>query len=182
MTRLAPPDPASLTPEQRRVYDAIASGPRGQVRGPLAIWLHRPGLADRAQTLGQYCRYDSSLPPRLSELAILVTAKVWSAEFEWWAHKQHALKAGLDPAIIDAIRDGEEPPFDSDDESVVYRFSMALNHDRAVPDALYDEAVKQLGAETVVDLTGVLGYYALISMTLKVFEVEPPADAPRELA
>jgi len=182
MSRLAPPDPDKLTPEQRRVYDAIASGPRGQVRGPLAIWLHRPGLADRAQTLGQYCRYDSSLPPRLSELAILVTAKVWRAEFEWWAHKQHALKAGLAPAVIDAIRDGQEPAFESAEEAVVYRFSKTLNHERAVPDALYREAVDLLGEGGVVDLTGILGYYALISMTLKVFEVEPPADAPREMA
>lgn len=182
MSRLAPPDPANLTPEQRRVYDAIASGPRGQVRGPLAIWLHRPGLADRAQALGQYCRYDSSLPPRLSELAILVTAKLWRAEFEWWAHKQHALKAGLDPAVIDAIRDGAEPAFENADEALVYRFSTTLNRERAVPDDLYREAVAILGAGGVVDLTGILGYYALISMTLKVFEVEPPADAPREMA
>ena len=181
MSRLAPPDPATMTPEQRRVHEAIAAGPRGQVRGPLAVWLHRPGLADRAQTLGQYCRYDSSLPARLSELAILVTAKVWRAEFEWWAHKQHALKAGLAEAVIDAIRDGREPAFEQADESLVYRFATTLNHERAVPEALYREAVEVLGEGAVVDLTGVLGYYALISMTLKVFEVEPPADAPREL-
>ncbi|MGF1631203.1 MAG: carboxymuconolactone decarboxylase family protein [Kiloniellaceae bacterium] len=181
MTRLAPPEPAAMTPEQRRVYDAIASGPRGQVRGPLAVWLHRPSLAGPAQTLGQYCRYGSSLPPRLSELAVLVTAKVWRAEFEWWAHKQHALKAGLASAAIDAIRDGEDPVFESAEESVVYRFSTILNRERAVPDALYREAVDLLGEGGVVDLTGILGYYALISMTLKVFEIEPPAEARREL-
>jgi len=176
-----PPDPASLRPEQRRIYDAIVSGPRGQVRGPLAIWLHRPGLADHAQALGQYCRYGSSLPPRLSELAILVTARIWSAEFEWWAHKQHALNAGLDPAVVDAIRDGREPAFASAEESLVYRFSTILNHERAVPDALYREAVELLGEGGVIDMTGILGYYALVSMTLKVFAVEPPGDAPREM-
>jgi 4-carboxymuconolactone decarboxylase len=170
-----------MTLEQRRVYDAIASGPRGQVRGPLAVWLHRPRLADPAQILGRYCRYGSSLPPRLSELAILVTAKVWRAEFEWWAHKPQALAAGLASAVIDAVRSGEEPSFEKDDEALVYRFAMALNCERSVPDSLYHEAVDLLGELGVVDLTGILGYYALVSMTLKVFEIESPAEALREL-
>src|SRR3546814_13885424 len=86
MAKLLPPEPANMSEHQRRVYDAIMSGPRGRVRGPLAVWLHRPGLAEPAQALGQYCRYDSSLDPALSELAILTMAALWRAEFEWCAH------------------------------------------------------------------------------------------------
>src|SRR5690348_8018369 len=95
--------------EQKRVHAIIASGPRGGVRGPLAVWLNRPKLAETAQALGAYCRYGSSLEPRLSELAILTMARLWSSEFEWWAHKPVALKAGLAPDIVDALRRGETP-------------------------------------------------------------------------
>ncbi|WP_420227689.1 carboxymuconolactone decarboxylase family protein [Pigmentiphaga litoralis] len=109
MPRVPDLDPAVMTDHQRKVYDMIASGPRGRVRGPLAVWLNRPGLAEHAQALGQYCRYDSSLPPRLSELAILVLARHWNSEFEWWAHKAIALKAGLPADVIDAIRDRQPP-------------------------------------------------------------------------
>lgn len=109
MPRLNPPDVEQMSEHQRRVYDAIASGPRGKVRGPLAIWLHRPGLAEHAQALGQYCRYDSSLPPRLSELAILTMAALWRAPFEWWAHHPIALKAGLDADVAEQIRAGATP-------------------------------------------------------------------------
>jgi 4-carboxymuconolactone decarboxylase len=103
MARLNMPDPSTFSEHQRRVHDAIASGPRGRVRGPLAVWLNRPGLAEQAQALGQYCRYDSSLPPRLSELAILAMAVQWRAEFEWWAHKPIALKAGVSEAVVQAM-------------------------------------------------------------------------------
>src|SRR3546814_11910342 len=92
MANLLPPDPANMSYHQRRVYDAIMSGPRGPVRGPLAVWLHRPGLAEPAQALGQYCRYDSSLDPELPELAILPMAALWRADFEWWASYHLAIK------------------------------------------------------------------------------------------
>ena len=104
MARIAPLDPDNLSPEQKEVYDAIASGPRGAVVGPLAVWLNRASLADKAQKLGQYCRYDSSLEPRLSELAILVTARVWDAAFEWQSHEPPARAAGLGHEIIESLR------------------------------------------------------------------------------
>ena len=100
MPRITPPAPADMTPRQREVHDAIASGPRGRVEGPLAVWLRRPELAQKAQELGAYCRYGTSLPPRLSELAILTMARVWTAEFEWWAHKGPALDGGLAPVCF----------------------------------------------------------------------------------
>jgi len=181
MTRIKDLNPAAMTAEQQGVYQAIASGPRGQVRGPLAVWLHRPKLADRAQALGQYCRYETSLAPRLSELAILTIGRIWGAEFEWWSHKKIALQAGVSPAVIEAIRTGVAPPFEHDDEALVHAFITALHDGRCISDAMYRDAVKLLGEGGVVDLVGIAGYYSLISMTIQVFQVMPPDDAPLEL-
>ena len=91
MTRLPVPAPDEMSAEQRAVHDRVASGPRGGVRGPLALWRHRPELADNAQALGRYCRYETCLPPRLAELAILTKARIWDAAYEWQAHlRSHA--------------------------------------------------------------------------------------------
>ncbi|MEZ5931966.1 MAG: carboxymuconolactone decarboxylase family protein [Alphaproteobacteria bacterium] len=180
--RLTPPDPKRYSERQQEVHEAIASGPRGGVRGPLAIWLHRPELAAAAQALGRYCRYDTLLEPRLSELAILVTARVFGSEYEWHAHKPIALKAGLSEAVVEAIRAGKTPPFERRDEALVHAFAEAAHRGRNVSEALYDEAVAMLGAEAVVDLVGLLGYYTLISLTINIFGVSPPAGCARELS
>lgn len=179
--RLPSLDPAALTPEQKAVHDAIASGPRGRVQGPLAVWLHSPQLADCAQRLGAFCRYGTSLEPRLSELAILVTGRAWTAQFEWAVHKPIALKAGLSEAVVEAVRSRSTPPFEREDERVVHDFAMALHLDRKVPQALYDEAVRTLGATAVVELVGILGYYTLISMTINAFNVPLEAGQAPEL-
>lgn len=173
MARLPLIDPQMMSPAQKEVHDAIVSGPRGGVRGPLAMWLYRPGLADRAQQLGRYCRYDSSLPPRLSELAILTTARIWDAAYEWNAHVPHALAGGVDQSIIDALAADEAPVFTAEDERLVYDFARELNQTRTVSPAVFDRAIACLGAEGTVDLVGVLGYYGLISMTIKAFDVDP---------
>jgi 4-carboxymuconolactone decarboxylase len=171
MTRLKPLDTGLMTDRQKQVYDAIVSSPRGQGRGPLAVWLHRPELASKAQKLGQYCRYDSALPPRLSELAILTTARIWDAAFEWQAHVPHALAGGITPAVIASLESDETPQFDKTDEAVVYAFARELNMTRAVSDETFDRTIECLGADATVDLVGVLGYYALISMTIKAFDL-----------
>ena len=173
MSRLASPNPATMTAEQKVVHDAIANGPRGGVRGPLAIWLHRPQLADTAQQLGKYCRYDTSLPPRLSELAILTTARIWNAAYEWQAHVPHALAAGLSQHIIDALADDIEPAFTNDDELIVYDLTRELNNTRALSDRTFNRAINCLGQDATIDLIGLLGYYSLISMTIKAFDVDP---------
>ncbi|MEK9849675.1 MAG: carboxymuconolactone decarboxylase family protein [Candidatus Puniceispirillum sp.] len=173
MARLPVLDPDQMSIAQKEVYDAIAAGPRGGARGPLAMWLYRPELADKAQQLGRYCRYDSSLPPRLSELAILTTARLWDAAYEWNAHVPHAEAAGVSPDIIAALAADQTPIFTADDEQLVYEFTRALNLERSISPQLFDRAVSCLGQETVVDLVGVLGYYSLISMSIKAFDVDP---------
>jgi len=178
MPRLLEFSLSEMSAEQKHVYDIIASGPRGQVRGPLAIWLRRPELAARAQALGEYCRYNSSLPKRLSELAILVTARYWGAEFEWFAHKKHALDAGLSESIIEAIRIGQAPVFADPQEQAVYDIATSIYRDRRLTDALYAKGLAALGEGSLIDLIGVLGYYALISMTINAFEVMPPPGVP----
>ncbi|MBF7143597.1 MULTISPECIES: carboxymuconolactone decarboxylase family protein [Pseudomonas] len=181
MNRLPPVDPDNLNDAQQVIYERIANGPRKGVRGPLAIWLHRPELAECAQALGRYCRYDSCLEPRLSELAILMMGRHWLAEYEWAAHKPFALNAGLSLNIINAIRDGQKPLFERKDEELVYRFIHDLHSQRYVTDATYQRFIETLGNDAAVDLVGIAGYYTLISMTIKVFEVPPPAGVQPEL-
>lgn len=181
MPRFPELDAAQLSPEQKAVYDTIASGPRGGVRGPLAVWLRRPKLAQWAQGLGEYCRYNSSLDKRLSEIAILATARLWGSEYEWYAHEPQARSAGVPDAVIETIRTGGTPVFQRDDEALVYEVAVTLNRTRKVPDALYARAKTVLGEGSLIDLIGVLGYYTLISMTINAFEVEPPANAPKRL-
>ena len=178
MPRLPDIDPAALDPEQKRVHDEILSGPRGIVEGPLRVWVNNPGLADRAQALGAYCRYGTSLPQHLSELAIVATGAHWKAGFEWAVHAPIALKAGLDPAAVEAIRTGAEPSFAAADERAVYAFTTELLRERRVSEPTYAAALTELGQTGVIDLVGILGYYGLISMTINAFEVPLPAGAP----
>jgi 4-carboxymuconolactone decarboxylase len=178
--RIAGPDPETLSAAQRKIHDAIATGPRKGVRGPLAVWLNNPGLAEHAQALGRYCRYETALPPRLSELAILTLARIWGSEYEWYAHKSIALEAGVAPEVVEAIRT-RQPFTAAPDEELVHAFLVVLHRERTISDALYAQAIELLGETAVIDLVGLAGYYTLISMTINVFQVSPPADVPPEL-
>ena len=175
MSRLPELDPAKFSPEQKKVHEAILAGPRGKVVGPLKVWLNNPGLAEHAQALGAYARFNSSLPPRLSELAICVTGAFWKANFEWYAHAPLAIKAGIDPAAIEAIRTGGTPKLTKVDEQVVYDFAIEIITRRRVSDATFERAKKELGLTSVIDLVGIIGYYSLVSVTLNAFEI-PLAD------
>ena len=174
MARLPDIDPDTLDPEGRAVYDAIASGPRGVVQGPLRVWLNSPGLADKAQALGAFCRYGTSLPTRLSELAILVTGAHWQSGFEWHVHAPIGIEAGLDPAAVEAIRVGGTPRFAKEDEAAVHAFASEIWRMKRASQPTYDRAVALLGRKAVVELAGILGYYALISITINAFEVPVP--------
>ncbi len=163
---------ATMTQDQRRVLDAILQGPRGNLDGPFLAWVHSPELADPAQQLGAYCRYHTSLPLRLSELAILVTAQWWQSQAEWQIHASIALAAGLNQEQIEALRQGLKPPFSEQDEALVYRIGTELYATRRISNALYQEAVALFGEPALVELVGIYGYYALVAMTLNVFAVD----------
>lgn len=178
MPRVAKLDVTRLSHEQRAVYDAIVAGPRGKVAGPLAVWLESAGLADKAQALGAFCRYGSTLPARLSELAILTTAAFWRAGYEWHSHEPLALKAGIDPAVLVSLRTAQTPVFEKSDEQAVYDLARELFDTHNVSESTYRRAVTELGQQAVVELVGILGYYTLISMTIKTFEVAVPEGTP----
>ena len=163
-----------MTAEQRVVAEAIASGPRGGLRGPFQAWLRSPKLADRLQKVGEYLRFESAVPRRLNELAILMTARAWDAQFEWFAHHRMAMDAGLDPAVAEAIAEGRRPASMQADEAVVYYFCAELRATRTVSDATLAAALGLLGEHGVIDLIAVNGYYDVVSMTLNVAEVALP--------
>ena len=166
-----------MTPAQRSVAEAIMSGPRQRMSGPFNAWLRSPELADRLQKVGEYVRFKTSLDKRLNEMAILMTAQYWGASYEWYAHAPLAAKAGLAPEIIKALGEGRKPDGMKDDEAIVWEFSTQLRRDHAVEDAIYAKALEKFGENGIIDLVGVNGYYDVVSMTLNVAHVAPPADA-----
>ncbi|MDE2198755.1 MAG: carboxymuconolactone decarboxylase family protein [Rhodospirillales bacterium] len=177
---ILPPD--QMTNEQRAVHAATAAGKRGRVSPPVEMWLHSPVLADRAQRLGEFIRYETSLPPALGEMAILLTARHWGSHYEWYAHRRLALAAGLDPAIIDAIRDERVPDLPDAGARAIYDYATSLHRARAVSQAQHDAVVAAFGARGVVELVGICGYYTLVSMTLNAFDIPLPDGEISELS
>jgi 4-carboxymuconolactone decarboxylase len=175
--RLALIDEHEMNEPQRALLEALRAGPRGQSitpRGPFAAWMHAPAFGNLAQALGGHCRYKTSLPPRLSEFAILCTARLWRAQYEWYAHEPMALKAGVKPKTVQDLRAGREPKAAPKDERAIHAFIQELYKTRRVSDRTYKRLHALLGDAAMVELTGILGYYALISMTLNVFHMLPP--------
>ena len=167
----------NMTDEQRRVYDAVVSGSRGAVVGPLRAALHRPELADKWQQFGEVVRFRTSLPPRLSELAILVTARHWTSQLEWQQHAPAALKSGLAAAAIEAIRVGQRPVFVNEEEQAVYDFCREIHEEKAVSDKSYRRTHQHLGTVGVVELTALIGYYTMVAMTLIAHDIPLPGGA-----
>lgn len=166
-----------MSEAQKRVHDSLAGGPRGGVQGPFGPLLRSPELADRVRKLSDYLRFNTSLPARLNELAILVTARFWGAEYEWYAHKPLALKAGLEASIARDLARNRRPGNMKPDEELVYDFCTTLHRQHFVDDALFKRAMAMLGEQGVVDLIGVSGYYTLVSMVLNVAEIPlPPGE------
>lgn len=166
---------------QRQVADEAVSGKRGRMPGPLRVWIHSPEMGQHAQRLGAFLRYSTVLGPRLSELAILVTARVWTAQYEWFAHKREALKAGLEPEIIDAIATNQVPSFSDPAAQAVYNYAKALHETHNVSQDLHDAAMTAIGERGVVELVGLLGYYTLVAMTLNAFDFPLPDGETPEL-
>jgi len=166
--RFAPLGEAQMDPAQREVYRAIVGGPRGGMRGPFNALLRSPELADRAQRLGEYVRFRTSLPARLSEFAILITARYWRAQFEWYAHQPLALKAGLEASVAEDLAQGRRPAAMQAEEAAIYDFCTELHRDKAVSEPSFRAALECFGERGVADLMGICGYYTLVSMVLKV--------------
>jgi 4-carboxymuconolactone decarboxylase len=173
--------PEEMTPAQKEVADRILSGPRKSMGGPFNAWLRDPELADRLQAVGEQIRFHSSLPPRINEFAILVTAREWDADYEWYAHYPLALKAGLEPAVAADLAQGRRPRRMAADEAAVYDFMAELRRARRVGDARYAAVHRLFGDKGVVDLVALSGYYDLVSMTLNTAQVRPPELGPLPL-
>jgi 4-carboxymuconolactone decarboxylase len=178
-----------MTPEQKKYFDHMMSGPvsstgsaavvkgANSLAAPFNVYMRSPKLAEALRQTSEYLRFNSSLPPRLNELAILIVAQEWSAQYEWYAHNRLALKAGLDPKISEQLAKGERPKGMAKDEEAIYNFCHELLNTHQVSDANY-AAVKDLfGEQGVVDLIGVSGYYVMVSMILNVNRTPLPAGA-----
>lgn len=165
--------------EQRRVIESITGGPRGGLRGPFKVMLHSPGLADGVQSLGGFLRFGTSLKPRISELAIIITGRHLSARVEWVSHARLAREGGLGEDVIQAILERRRPVFKNADEEATYELVTELQHHHQVSDVTFQNAVKHFGVPGTCELVGVTGYYTMVGLFLKTFQIEPPPDVPK---
>jgi 4-carboxymuconolactone decarboxylase len=170
-----------MTPEQRAMTDHVLAGERGSMNGPYNVLLRSAEMGDLAQKYGAYLRFHSSVPKKLNEFAILITAQHWDSQYEWYAHHKYALLAGLNPNVIDAVASGKRPPGMEPDEEAVYNFCNELLNTKRVSDATFDAAREKLTERGVVDLIGVVGYYQLVSMLLNVDRYPLPENVKPEL-
>ena len=177
MPRYQQLDESTLDTAQRRIWDACKAGPRGSVPPPVHVWLKSPGLADHAHQLGAHVRFGTEFSQKLTEIAILMTARYWMAQFEWAAHVRLALQAGLSQDVVDAIGARKTPHFADPDDQIVYDFCRDYYDDHRVDDATYERVVKRFGETGIVDLAGLIGYYSFVSVTLNTFEVPTPPGA-----
>lgn len=166
---------ATMTSRQREAYQGIVSGPRKGAVGPFNALLRSPDVADRVQRVGEYVRFQTTIPAPLNELAILITGRFWNAQFEFWAHSRLARTAGLPDAIIDAVAEGRRPSPMSGDERIVYDFCIEMFRDKAVSDAAFKAVVDRFGEQGVIDLIAACGYYSIVSMVLNVDRYPLPA-------
>ena len=171
--------PEQYTAEQKQAAEEFLSARKVPVFGPFEPLMHSPQVMSLARSMGDYLRYHSAIGNTLSELAILVTAREWSQDYEWYVHEPIAVKAGIKPETTAAIADGRRPVGMTEDEEIVYDFCIELHHNRRVSDRTFERAQRKFGNKGVVDLTGINAYYALLAMELNVARYEPPAQARR---
>ena len=177
--RFAPLRAEELNPAQKAWADAITAPPRNAkfTNPPYRAYIRNPDLAPRLTAMTDYLRWNTSLPPRLSEMAILITARQWTAQYEWFAHYPLAIKGGLDPQILSAIAQGKRPDNMKDDEAALYDLAMALYRDKKVSDPVYKAALEKFGERGIMDIIGIMGYYDITSMTLITMQAGPPNDS-----
>ncbi len=183
MTRSVPPErlpripPEKMTEAQKQAAAEIAAGPRGELRGPFISLLRSPELMTRVQRVGEYLRYQCPVDRRLMEFATLIAARFWSQSYEWQSHYKHAMKAGLAPAIADALADGRRPAGMAEDEEIVYELLTESLHNKSVSDATYARALAKFGEQGVIDLVTVAGYYLMLAIVLNTARIALPAGS-----
>lgn len=184
--------PEQMNAEQKKLFDTIVSGPRaknygadaaGHVlkRGPFNTWMRSPELGMKLQAVGEHLRFKSSIPAHLNEFAILITARQWTSQYEWYAHHILAMKAGLNPQVAEDLANGKRPANMKDDEAAVYDFCIQLHRTKNVDDTNFNRIKALFGEQGVIDLIGVSGYYTAVSMTLNVAQVPIPDGKPLPL-
>ena len=174
MARVPDIPPEEMSEDQKRVFQEIGGARGGVVRGPFAIWLRNPQLADQANQFGNAFRVTGKLDKRLFELMVLVVARHWSAQYEWFVHERNGLAAGLTQEIVDAIRTQSTPEFAREDERVVYDTITELNETRTLSQPTYDRALATLGLDLLIELIAAAGFYTMVAMTLNAFDAPVP--------
>jgi len=169
-------DRKNMTPQQLELYDRIA-GKRGAVRGPFNLWLYSPDLCDKVESLGRFVRFDSSLDPRLRDLAILAAARHWDSSYMWHSYSKRATETGVTDDVIAAIRERRTPPFKRPDDKAVFEYAAELLAKHHVAKPTFDTALASIGKTAIVELTALIGNYSMVAMALNAFEVDMPKDA-----
>jgi 4-carboxymuconolactone decarboxylase len=174
MGRLPDIDEAKLSSEQLQIYDQIMAA-RGHVRGPFGVWLRNAELCENALKLQEMFASRVKLERRLVQLMILVAARLATAQYAWFIHEPHALKAGISPGVVEAIRERRTPEFSREDERLVYDITMELNATRSLSETNYQRGMAMLGEQAMVELVSAIGFYVMVAMTLNAFAVSVPA-------
>jgi 4-carboxymuconolactone decarboxylase len=167
---------AQMSPDQKRVMDEIAAGPRGRIGGPFIPLMRSPELMNRLQKVGEYLRFQNTVGLRNSEFAVLIVARHWSQPIEWAIHRPIAEKEGVLPATCDAIAEGRRPDNMTDDETLIYNVLEELRNNRSLSDTTYAQLLMRFGEQGVIDLVAHYGYYSLLAMTMNVARTEVPQN------
>ena len=180
--RMPPISTDKMTDAQKKAAEEVIAGPRGALVGPFIPLLRSPEFMSRLQKTGAYLRFNSSLPPKVSEFVILLTSRQWTQQFEWDAHLPLALKAGVQPEVSAAMSEGRRPMGMDPDEELAYDFCTELHQDQSVSDATYERAVKRFGEQGVIDMVGLRGYYSMLAMIMNVARTPLPEGKTPKLA
>ena len=179
MSRLQNLKYEDMSQDQKNLHDEILSGPRTQIAGPMHTWFLNPSYGSLIEKVGAFCRYETSIEPRLSELAIIIVARHWNANVEWFAHSEIAIKSGILQETVEAIELNKRPDFKKEDEALIFDITKSILDTKGLTDELFKRAEDTIGKTSLLDLTAIIGYYCNVAIQLNVFEI--PSDDGRTL-
>lgn len=178
MGRVPEIDPATFSPEQHKLYEAMmVSRPDGKLQGPSTIWIRNAGLATATGQIAKLLRYEGKLEGALFEMITLIVARQWTTHYVWSVHAREATRVGLEPEIIEAIRMGRVPPFSDERQKLIYEITHEVVNTKVVSDATYMRAEKEFGVDLLLEIITAVGFYTLICMTIKTFGISAPDNA-----